>query len=216
MALDRSTGIQHELESVTAQLTKAKLQLEIERKQVAAERTRLPDTLLESELAKDPEAAQLRVQINKLQRTLSGYAETARGGAKAAGFVAESIKGYQADLAAAQKKLEQRQEEIRVRLTKQFQQALDQNSKEVLKPLEAQIELWTEEEKQLRQRLQGQMKETEDLARRSWVDVEALLKDAERKLEAVKHFSAELEMIRKEVQRAPQVHLLLEAAWPPL
>ncbi len=214
LAFDRSTALQQELEAVAARLAKARIQLDRERQQGPVQDNQVAGALVEAELAKDPEVAQWRVQIVRMKRAIARHTDNARSDGQASALVKNSLKGYQEDLAAAQQKLDRRREEVRSWLAKQLQQILEESSKESIKKLEAQIAQWTEEEYRLRSRLASQVKETEDLARKSWVDVELHIKEIERKLDAAQRFSRELEHIRGELQNAPRVQLILEAAWP--
>lgn len=213
LPMDRATETQQEWETVTAQLAKAQLQLDTARKQRDSQSNKVPEPSIDAELGRDLEAVQWRAQIARLNRTIAGYAENARADAGAAPIVRGALKGYRADLADAQEKLDRRRDEIRTRLSKQLQQTLEQNSKEAIPRLEAQIAQLTEQENLLRQRLGDQLKESEARSR-SWVDVEFRIKEIERKLEAARRFTRELRLVQAEVQNAPRVQLVLEAAWP--
>src|SRR5262249_8797473 len=108
----------------------------------------------------------------------------------------------------------QRRNEVRAQLLKYSQQAGQKSTQQSVKDLEEQIARWSEEEKALRQRLEVPVADADPLARRSLVDLGLLLKELERKLDVARRFSQECELVRREVQAAPRIQLVLEATWP--
>jgi hypothetical protein len=209
-AMDRTANLEQELDAKSAQLEKAQVQLDFERKKARApEADKVPDATVDDYLSRDPAALQLAAQIGKLRRMLASYEDSARGGPAASELVKSSLKGYRTDLTAAQQQFDQRRTEIRKRLAKLIQETSQQN----LKQLEEQVALLKEEEQRLRQQLDKHLKGGKALADRSSEDVDDVAKDIERKLETIKRFTEECDAARKELQQRPQVMLVLEARW---
>lgn len=201
--------LQQDLEALVAQMARSRLELEGLRKKEAAGEPAVTDQAVEEALANDGQTIVLRAQVARLKRTVADYRDK---GASASELVRASLKGYQADLAAAEKKLDHRREEIRTLLTRQ--QSSPKSVQQNIKQLEDQIARWTEDEKALRQRMEAQPGESDPTTRRSLLDVGLLVRELERKLDVARRLAQDCEAVRKEVQTAPRVQLVLEAAWP--
>jgi hypothetical protein len=202
-----------ELESVSAQLEKARLQREQQRKKAAGD-AEVPDDLIDEQLDKDLRAGKLREQQERLQRIITEYEKVARDGPDVPELVSSSLRGYKADLEAVKKQLQERRRETRERVQRQLKQFNDEAARQNLKRLDDDIALLIAEEQTLRQRLAEQAKDVEKHSRGSAAEVEKLLKEIERRQGVVKAFGDECAARRRDILAAPRVVLVQEAAAP--
>jgi hypothetical protein len=214
VAVEGSSGLQKELDEIGAKLEKAKRGLALLAKKNATRDEKVPDYLIDAELDKEPQTFQLCSRREKLKRTVAAYEKYARDGPDVSPLVTSSLRAYRADLQAADRQLEKRRGEVRERLQKQLREANLQTAQLSRKQLDEQIALLLEEDKVIRQRLGAQANDVTKSPRNSWVELERLLNDIERRQEVVKSFGKQCEALRREIAAGPRVILVQEAAAP--
>lgn len=211
-AMERAATLQKEMEAVTTKLEKMKIQLTFERKKQKSGITeKVPDLLIDEQLDRDPAAQKLAAQRDRFKRIIGQYEKEGKTGPNTSQLVSSSLKAYRSDLQSTEKQLEKRRTEIREVLEKQMRLSNRQSADQSAKQLEEQIELYQEEEKLLRRRFDEQVREVEKNSRASWVEMEKLLKEIDRRQAVIKTFGEECAMLRREITTAPRVTLVQEA-----
>lgn len=202
-ALDDFRDAKRVFHDATMKLTRAKRMLELEKqratkssKNIESKTTSdLPNYLIAEELERDSNAQQLRKKIGELKNLIEGYRNVSNDKSKIA---QGTLKGFEADLQRTQLALKKREEElvqaIRQKLTADPQTAKSQ--KRTIEELTDQVKILEEEEKDAQTRYDQALKETQRFYGKSTADVEATLKEIDRRHEIARAFEIAIEELR--------------------
>lgn len=220
--LDNFRLAQAELREASAKLRRLQRQLTYEttrqgqQKKPVKKLSDVPPALIEEEMEKDAEAKRLQAEKARLENLIAAYKDVAKTGESASPLVASTLRGLATDLQRVETRLNDRKEQLlpRIKFKLGNVAATPDEANATVDQLKAEIKQWTSEEDFARAAYDDLLKKVQKFYGKSTADLEALMKDIERRQEITKSVTMEVEALKLELNSPTRVQLIQEARQP--
>lgn len=220
--MDNFRQAQTDLREATSKLRKLRLQYEYElarqgqQKKPIKKMADIPQTVIDEEMEKDPDAKKLQNEKNRLENLIAGYKSIANTGERASPLVLSSLRGLEGDLQRVESKLIERKDQLLPRIKAKLGNVnvAPEETNQTVEQLKVEVKQWEQEEAFAKKNYEDLLKQVQTFYGKSTAELEALMKEIDRLQDITKWVTIEVEALKLEMSSPPRVQLIQEARQP--